>query len=372
MLFNPFVIQSYVSDHYFCDREDETALLLSHIRNNKNVALISPRRLGKTGLIHHVFEQDEIKSHYYTFLIDIYATKNFSEFVHETGKKVLSALKPRGRKVWEQFLNIVGSLRSNISFDINGVPELGVGVGDIKTPETTLEEIFHYLEQADKPCVVAIDEFQTIAEYPETKTEARLRTLIQNSRNCRFVFAGSRRHVMTEIFLTSSRPFYQSTMLMQLSPIPVGRYVDFAQRLFHEYDKSVSKETIEAVYRMYDGITWYMQVVLNTLFSMTDRGTECSEYLIPEAVGQIIGQQSFAYESILYQLPVRQKDLLIAICKEGKASNITSAAFQKKYRLTASSVQSASRGLLERDLITSEKGVFALYDRFFAQWLLGL
>lgn len=53
MLRNPFVVGRYVSDEYFCDREKETEFLLKQVDNGRNVAIISPRRMGKTGLIQH-------------------------------------------------------------------------------------------------------------------------------------------------------------------------------------------------------------------------------------------------------------------------------------------------------------------------------
>ena len=245
-----------------------------------------------------------------------------------------------------------------------------MGIGDIKTPTATLDEIFDYLEQADKPCIVTIDEFQVIADYPDANMEAILRTRTQKCRNTIFIFSGSQRHLMAEIFVTPSRPFYQSTMMMTLEPIDIDRYVDFAQQLFKEYDKQITAETVMAVYHRYEGVTWYIQSVLNALFSLTATGAICKEDMMEQAVQNVIRQQSFAYSSLLYQLPAKQKEVLIAICKEGKARNITSKPFLQRYRLTASTVQGAVKGLLEKDFITHELGIFTVYDQFFAQWLL--
>lgn len=367
---NPFITNGYVSPHYFCDRIEETEQLTMLVTNGNNVALISPRRLGKTGLINHCFEQEDIKDNYYCFIVDIYATKNLQEFVYELGKIVLGVLKSRGRKTWEKFLNFLGSLRGNISFDINGNPEWGLGVGDIKVPEITLDEIFAYLEQADKPCIVAIDEFQVIADYPDNKVEAILRTRIQKCRNTWFIYSGSQRHMMSEIFVSPSRPFYQSTSLMTIEPIACERYVEFAQGLFREYHKEISREAVVDTYRRYEGVTWYVQSVLNALFTLTEANTQCTEAMIQPAIQQIITQQSFAYKALLFQLPPKQKEVLMAICKEGKATNLTSRRFLQRYHLTASMVQAAVKGLLEKDFITHDLGTYILYDRFFAQWLL--
>lgn len=370
MVSNPFITNGYVSPHYFCDRVDETEQLTRLVTNGNNVALISPRRLGKTGLINHCFEQETVKNNYYTFIVDIYATKNLQEFVYELGKTVLGVLKSKGRKAWEMFMNTIGSLRSYISFDINGNPEWGLGVGDIKVPEFTLDEIFNYLEQADKPCIVAIDEFQVISEYPDNKVEAILRTRIQKCRNTWFIYSGSQRHMMSEIFVSPSRPFYQSTSLMSIEPIDCEKYVEFAQNLFGEYHKEINREAVVAVYQRYEGITWYVQSVLNALFTLTESSTPCTEAMIQPAIQQIITQQSFAYKALLFQLPPKQKEVLMAICKEGKAINLTSRQFLQRYHLTASMVQGAVKGLLEKDFITHDMGTYTLYDQFFAQWLL--
>ena len=367
--FNPFITHGYVSPEYFCDREEETKRLTSLLVNGNNVALISPRRLGKTGLIRHCFCQDLLSNGFYTFVIDIYATKNLQELVLEFGKCVLATLKPLGRKVWERFLNAIGSLRSSISFDINGNPEWGVGIGDIKAPMVTLDDIFGYLEHADKPCIVAIDEFQSVAGYPEKNVEAILRTRIQQCTNTLFIYAGSQRHMMSEIFVSPSRPFYQSSMLMTLEPIAQEHYVEFAQELFGRYGKRIEREAVTDVYERYNGVTWYVQSVLNALFALTGQGGICTPDMVEEAISQVIGQQSFTYAALLYQLPAKQKEVLTAICRDGGAGNVTSRPFLQRHHLTASTVQAAVKGLLEKDFITHDMGIYHPYDQFFAQWL---
>ena len=108
----------------------------------------------------------------------------------------MNGLKPRGRKAWDLFLSCLSSLRAGISFDFAGNAGWNLEMGDIKTLSITLDEIFYYLEKADKPCLVAIDEFQAIAKYPEKNIEAVLRTHIQHCANARFIYAGSQRHMM--------------------------------------------------------------------------------------------------------------------------------------------------------------------------------
>lgn len=366
---NPFITNGYVSAKYFCDRIIETETLTRYITNGNNVALISPRRLGKTGLIEHCFHQKQIAAEYYTFLIDIYATKNLQEFVFELGKGILNTLKPRGKKTWEVFLDCLSSLRTSISFDFSGNPGWSLEMGDIKTPTVTLDEIFHYLERADKPCLVAIDEFQVVSKYPENNVEALLRTHIQHCKNTKFIYAGSQRHMMGEIFASPTRPFYQSTAIMNLSPIDEQIYIKFIQKHFEDNDKKITETTVHSIYDRFEGITWYIQFVANSLYALTATGEICTDDRVNIAISNILAQLNFTYSSLLFQLPPRQKEVLMAICKEGKAKEITSSKFLRTYKLTASSVQGAIKGLLDKDFVTNELGEYSVYDKFFEIWL---
>lgn len=368
---NPFVTKGYAGPEYFCDREKETKQLVELLTNDNNLALISPRRVGKTDLIQHCFNQPEIKDHYYTFHIDIYATASLRDFVNVFGQSILNSLKPKGKKVWEGFINTLLSLRSQISFDINNVPVWSIGLGDIENPTVTLDEIFYYLNHADKPCIVAIDEFQQITNYPDAfNIEASLRTYIQKCINATFIFAGSKRHLMGEIFTSPSRPFYQSVLMMSLQPISIEKYETFAQNLFEIYGKHLDNGVVTDIYNRFDAVTSCIQRVLNVLFLKTLPEGTCTQEMVDDGVNYILDMFSETYSDLLDRIPEKQREVFIAIAREGKAKSITGKTFIKKYHLqTVSVVTAAVRGLLDKDFITTEKGVYTVYDPFFALWL---
>ena len=368
---NPFIVGKYLSDKYFCDREKETAFLHKQIENGRNVALISPRRIGKSGLIQHLFNQPEIKEQYHVFFVDIYATTSLNELVYVLGKEIYEQLKPKTTAWKEKFFQTIASLRIGAKLDpMSGLPSLDLGLGDIQAPQTTLDEIFSYLNEADKPCIVAIDEFQQIGEYKEKNVEALLRTKIQQCRKAQFIFSGSKRHVMSLMFNSPSKPFYQSAVSMGLEPIPVPTYTEFAMRLFAESNKQIAPEVIESVWEQYEGYTWFVQMMMNELYALTPAGQTCLPAQIPTAVYNIIMAQETSYRELLSNLPQRQKTILQAIAKEGAAQNITAQKFIRKYNLgSASSVQSAVKLLIKSDLITKTDGIYRVYDFFFAKWL---
>lgn len=368
---NPFVTKGYAGPEYFCDRVEETKQLVELTTNDNNIALISPRRVGKTDLIHHCFGQPEIKERYYTFHIDIYATNSLRDFVNVFGQAILNGLKPRGRKVWEGFLNVLRSVRSQITFDINNIPVWSLGLGDIEHPAVTLDEIFFYLGHADKPCLVAIDEFQQIMRYSDAaNVEASLRTYIQRCINATFIFAGSKRHLMGEIFTSPSRPFYQSVLIMNLKPISVGKYEEFARTLFERYNKHIADGVVADIYTRFDAVTSCIQRVLNVLFLKTLPGQLCTTGMVDEAINYILDMFSETYADLLDKIPEKQREVFMAIAHEGKAKGITGKTFVKKHHLqTASVVTAAVRSLLNKDFITLDKGIYTVYDPFFALWL---
>ena len=369
-IFNPFFIGRYVDKLYFCDREKDTETLVRHILNGRNIALISPRRLGKSGLIHHTFAQDVIKDRYTTIYVDIYATKDLCEMVKALSEAIVKAVGQK--KSWhEKFFSFIKSLRVGFHIDaVSGEPSFDIGIGDIQNPDKTIRELFDYMEASEKPCILAIDEFQQIREYPQTNTEAFIRSLVQQCSRTSFIFCGSKRHTMTDIFYSPAKPFFQSVISQSLKPIPMETYVEFAGRMFSQRGKILDRAAAEAIYRMFDGCTWYMQMMMNEMFALTKEGMTCTTEYIDFAWDNVIMAQEDRYQAILYGLAPKQKQLLQAIVRDRIVEGITSSDFVKRHRLvSASSVQAALKPLLKNDIVTCEEGIYRIYDYFFADYL---
>lgn len=254
---------------------------------------------------------------------------------------------------------------------MTGEPGLDIGIGDIKQPETTLDEIFHYLETTKRKSIVAIDEFQQIGQYPQRNVEALLRTKIQMCKKTQFIFAGSKKHVMSNMFHSPAKPFYQSVITMGLEPISLNRYIKFCEELFKEYGKNLDKTVVEEVYKDFCGTTWFIQIMMNELFSLTPKGELCNRDLIETAKLNIIQVQEFSYSEILSNmLSPRQKQLIQALAKERTVKAITSSDFVNRHSLgSASTVQSAVRPLIDNDFVTKDEGGYRISDYFFAEWI---
>ncbi|MDY3251691.1 MAG: ATP-binding protein [Prevotella sp.] len=331
---NPFVIYGYKGAEYFCDRQKETETIMRALHNERNVALISPRRIGKTGLIHHAFaqitnEHPDIRC----FYMDINATRNLQQFV-ELFAKTFSITVSNDQK------------------------------------EESLKHVLDYLKDSDKRIYVAIDEFQQISEYPEKNVEALLRSHIQFIPNVVFVFAGSKQHIMAEMFTSAKRPFYQSSQMLSLSPIDKKVYCEFANNLMEKKCMKLSEDVFGYVYDIVDGQTWYVQHILNRLY---DIGGEIDIRIVNDTIMTSVMEQEVAFLNYYESLTYNQSQLLLAIARDKAVESVLSQDFIHRHGLPASSsVSLALKALIEREFVYKYNGKFIIYDRFFAIWLRNL
>lgn len=372
---NPFYITGIIPEPYFCDREKETAWMVRTLENRAHILLSSPRRMGKTQLIRHVFEQPSVKDNCYTFYTDIYPTTSLHELVLFLSKEIYAVLVPKGKTVLDKFLAGLHSLAGCFGYDpVSNTPTFNIKLGDIHSPELTLEEIFCYLEQADKPCIFAIDEFQQIANYPEKNVEALLRAHIQKMNNCLFIYAGSNGHILENMFNSAAKPFYHSAEQIYLDCISKDIYTTFAEEQFKKAGRSITPEAVAFAYDLFEGHTYYVHNVLHNAFAYIDSGKTIDNADINKTLSDILEEKGRTFASVMNQLNYQQKETLVAIAKEGKASSVTSAVFVKKHALKSpSSVQYAIGALLEKQLLTySSVGRTKLYsvsDRFLEMWI---
>ena len=365
---NPFLISGYHSPEFFCDREKETETILDALYNERNVTLIAPRRMGKTGLIRHAFYRlQEQQSDVVTLYMDIYSTQSLGDFVRLFANTVLGKLDSVPQKALSRIGQFIRSCRPVFTFDeLTGIPKVTIDVAPSEE-ESTLKEVFDYLASSEKKCYIAIDEFQQITEYPEKGIEALLRSYIQFLPNVNFIFSGSKQHVIQEMFTSSKKPFYQSTQLLTIDKIDREEYAAFACNHFEKKNLCLPKDIFYKVYDRVDGHTWYVQNLLNRLYGYRQ---EVNENLIAYAIEQIIAEQSYSYADLLKAYSAGSVRLLKAIAREGCVKEPLSGSFISKHNLrAASSVSSSLKKLVDNELVYQTHQGYIIYDRFMAEWL---
>lgn len=369
---NPFVVTGYFGPEYFCDRESETEELVSAMKNGWNVTLISPRRLGKTGLIKHAFNRLEDSSGVKCFYVDIYSTKNLSDLVQALAHAIVGKLDSPLEKAVKKVNSVFAAFRPTMTLDTHtGQPTFSFDITP-QQAQMSLESIFKYLGSYNKKCVVAIDEFQQVAEYPEGGTEGLIRSYVQFMPHARFVFAGSRQHMMEEMFLSATHPFYRSTHIMNLREINENKYRDFANRFFGEQGREIAECDFHHLYAAVDGQTFFVQAILNKIYSHPRQ--KIDRDFILQCTSEAVDEQVAAFQYIYSSLTENQAVLLHAIACEHTVKEPLGGEFSQRYRLPAkSSLRLALDYLVRNQLVyrDMQRG-YVVYDKFMGMWLASL
>ncbi len=362
---NPFLIKGYQGPEFFCDRTRETTKLVAAIENGRDVTLIAPRRYGKTGLIRNVFHK--LRENYVVVYIDIYSTRCLADFVRVFSSAVVGALDSRMEKIGKDIWTFFKSCRPTVTPQEDGSARFSFDVSPTSA-ELTLEETFTYLKARKRACVIAIDEFQQVREYPEKGIEALLRGYIQFVDSAHFIFAGSKRHMMEEMFALPRGPFYQSTQLMALDVIDKDAYRAFAANFFKEARLGFADSAFDRLYAQFGGITWYVQAVLNRAWE-SPSGL-ANDAVVQECVDTLVEEGAFTYHDLLFSQTTAGQLVLMAIAKEGIIAEVSGRDFVSKYNLPSpSTIRSIVSDLLARDLLyRTDQGV-VVYDRIFSIWL---
>ena len=367
--FNPFSITSYIGPEYFCDRINETKELADALRNLRNVTLISPRRVGKTGLIQHLFHSLALQE-VHCIYVDLFSTSNLKEFTKVFAEAVLSArITPFSERVWQEITQFFGALRPVFTPDpVSGMTQCTIDIQP-KREEWTLQQIFAYLEKSPLPCYIALDEFQVIAEYQDVKMEALLRSYIQQLTHVHFIFAGSKKHMMTEMFASAKRPFYRSSQMMNIDVIGEQQYYLFAAKHLAANGQQIGEDVFHELYRLVDGYTWYVQALLNRLYQ--SRIPQIDFNAVSQTLNQILQEEVVSYQMYCRLITDRQLQVIRAIAKEGAVKEPGSNVFLQKYQLGAySTVRGAILTMVEKELLyQKEDGCYVVYDKFFGLWL---
>lgn len=359
---NPFLIRGYKGAEYFCDRDLETKKIVSAIKNGQDITLYGYRRLGKSALIHHIF--NHLSSDYHCVYIDIWGSLSVKDFTKEFANSIINSKILKQRKFSDKLIALLRSMGASFTINKDGLPNVSVVYNDRETEFQSLQEVFSFVNSLNIPVVIAIDEFQEIRKYDDNKPfEAKLRSLTQISQNIQFIYSGSEKHILTDIFTSYKMPFYQSSRMMSVGKILRDNYVEFAKNHLKKGKKAVDDDVLDYIMDTSYLHTFYTQSMLNLLYGLPDKKINLEMYI--DAFEDFIDEKSVFYTELPERLTKSQFLVLKAIANEGQVNSPSSGDFLSKAGVkNASSMHRSIRSLLDKQLILKEDDHYRLYDVF--------
>jgi hypothetical protein len=365
---NPFRYGQVVSARDFCPRPDLFRQLTSFIGSSQNVVLQGERRMGKTSLIYEAVRK---LKRYRMLYIDLLEVKTTDDICKRMVTAIVSLERQTG--FLEKVLKALSQLRPVISFDpVTNQPSVSIDAG-IKLRPSSTDGLLDLIADLAKrsPVVVVFDEFQDILNLSKhTETLAALRSKIQFHAKIPYLFAGSVRNRMSDIFTNPESAFFKSAAAMEVGPLRQDAFARFLSRKFASGKRKIETEVLLRVMELADHVPGDVQELCNCLWEITTRGEDISEKTVGPALELIYARESKGYETVLVQLTGQQLKCLTGLARVGGKAPL-SAAFLREVGIgSPASVQKALNRLLKSKTIYRHEGEYKFVNPFLKSWLL--
>ncbi|MFA6924113.1 MAG: hypothetical protein WC223_07640 [Bacteroidales bacterium] len=367
---SPFIYGTTVSIHSFTNREAESAKLQSNLLNGINTTIISPRRWGKSSLVEKViFEINKKEKKAKTVIIDLFSVSSEEEFLETFAREVIKASSSK----WQEWMS------SGKDFFKNITPKLSLGIDpntdfnlsfDWKELKKNTDEILNLPETIAKKkgvkFIICLDEFQNLSSFYEyLNFEKKLRACWQRQKLVTYCLYGSKRHMMTDIFNSPSKPFYRFGDIMLLQKIESKKWVSFICNGFESTGKHIDEKTAEMIPLLMKNHSWYVQQLAHYAWNITHKKTTIAE--INNALIELVNANSPLYQKETESISYTQLNLLKAVAKG--ETQFTSAAVMQKHLLgTPRNVSKNKTLLINNDIIHEINSVFEFVDPAFELW----
>jgi hypothetical protein len=371
---NPFLYGGIVTGDNFADREKEIDQLVKDLISGQNILLYSPRRYGKTSLIMKVLETLQ-KKEVITSFIDLYGCISISALIDKIIEKTVvpeqGTLQKIGDFLSEKFSNLRPELTLNPDGSISvSLKKEAQVTGEQKVLSQVIDAPQKLAEVKKLPVVVVFDEFQEISSMDGLNVEKIMRSHFQHHKNVTYVFSGSKKHVMDEIFGSERRPFYRFAKPFPLGKIPREDFSKFIYIKFNETGISIGSSIVQAILTFTDGHPYFTQQLCHEIWNIAIDKKKVGKKDLEKAVDALVRIHSDYFIKIWDSLALTQRKLLLALAKEGRVSNIYSNTFIEKYNLvSASHVGKALEYFEKEGIVEKTNGTYQTSDIFLNEWV---
>ena len=367
----PFIFGKIATDENFTDREQETVHLVSNFESLINTIIISPRRWGKSSLVHRAatIAQDKDKC-LRICTVDLFNVKTEEQFYTIFARSIIRGTASKWDEAVENAKRFFSHLVPRISIGTDPMNEVSIDFDweEMKNnPDEILDLPERIAEEKGLKVMVCIDEFQNIAEFEDPLFfQRKLRAHWQKHQKASYCLYGSKRHMMLEVFTDPSMPFYKFGDLFFLNKIDTAHFVPFIMERFSSTGKTISEEACRRIVALADNHPYYVQQL--SQLSWLRSPESCTEEIVMKAHASLVEQLSLLFSNIVENLTFQQICYLHAVISGEKS--ITRSETMHKYHISSATAASRSRkSLIEKDILDASAGVESFQDPIFEYWL---
>jgi hypothetical protein len=371
---NPFVFGVIVSDENFADRKSELKELTSDLASKTNLILFSPRRYGKTSLMFKVMD-DLKKKGIVCVYVDLYPAVTKEKFANILASSIAKAKAGKLDEIIQVIKELIPPIKLTVRPEDaeSGIElELSKGKEDVDANLTKLYDLPERVaKKMGKKLVVVFDEFQEVTKLDGKDIETNIRSKLQQHKNVSYVFMGSQRHLLDQMFNDKNRPLYRAGKPFNLGRIPESEFSQFIKERFRAGGLNISKEIISQILKLTQCHPYYTQQLCHEIWNqcMARNAKDVQESDIVQGKEQVLKNQNYAYTSMWDSTKGAQRALLHAMAVS-EEKGIFSSGFREKYRLGApSTVARAVEYLEEKGFIEKDGNDYVISDAFFQEWI---
>ncbi len=360
--------QGIASNHAFCNRDEERASLKARILSHEHVVLVAPRRYGKTSLITQVLKENTFPGASIDFFF-VLTQAEVSKAITEGVSKIISMILPTNQSACDKIINKVKAINPKLTFNLFGQK---LEITAKQTTEKNISELLlaldQFAEEANKSCIVVLDEFQQIGELKENHAiEAAIRHAVERSQRVSYIFCGSKRHLLNEMFSDKSRPLYHLCDLMTIDRINSASYKKFINQLAEKrWKQALPDDVFAEIIHLTENHPYYVNALCRHLWrnnnapTLTDVRTSWVDY---------VNQQAPWIIHDISELTLNRRKVLTTLAHH-PTNEPQSQNFSIQTNLTPSGIQKSLADLQKLDLVYQDKkGYYRILDPTIAYFI---
>lgn len=373
---NPFIMGMAEGDD-FCDRGRERKELYTHLANGRSVVMYSPRRYGKSSLSLNILAGIQ-KGGLLGSYVDLFPVSSERDFMERFSSGVFEMVGrdvSSPKKMLEKVKKVFWMFTPSLEMKPDGSTKISLGIDPTKyrTGDVMLDELmkglWQYMKTEDKRGVIILDEFQEIAGLPEgKKIEGILRSHIQRMKNVSFLYIGSRRGILKDMFMEKTRPFYKQAIPYVLGKIPEDEFTAYIAEKFRITKKECPREIASVIYNVVKGYPGYVQKLAIFTWDATEKVCSVSE--VNDGLSSLLNSETPEMERIFMSLSPSQKTVLKRLCLSPHVP-VFSKEFLSRTNISIGGIQKSVDELVKKDIIEKISGEnYTLVDPVLELWIM--